>query len=385
MDPTRPLPSPARRLLLRGLGRAGATLGLLALARPSGALSREPLRFPRDHGAHPDARIEWWYVTGLLTPARAAAPSHGFQLTFFRLRRPLKAALQARDFAPDQLLLAHAALSDLARQRLVHDQRLARLAGSGLARADERDTRLRLGDWTLERDALAGGLSRYRLALRSDAADFALRLTLDAPQAPLLQGDAGWSRKGPGPAQASRYISEPQLRGAGQLVTPGQAARERPVQALAWLDHEWSDELLGGAADKTQRAQGWDWLGINLHDGSALTLFRLRHADGRVLWSGGSWREADGRSEDLQQHVRLEPLAHWQSPLSLARYPVRWQLRTPRGDFLLQALFEAQEVDARRSSGLLYWEGAARLSTPDGRELGLGYLEMTGYAERVPL
>jgi predicted secreted hydrolase len=40
------------------------------------------LLFPRDYGAHPEYRTEWWYATGRLMTAQG---KHiGFQVTFFR-------------------------------------------------------------------------------------------------------------------------------------------------------------------------------------------------------------------------------------------------------------------------------------------------------------
>ena len=71
--------------------------------------------------------------------------------------------------------------------------------------------------------------------------------------------------------------------------------------------------------------------------------------------------------------------------MSLARYPVKWRIRTPKGVFLVEAAYAAQEIDTRRSTGFPYWEGVARLTDEAGRALGWGYLEMTGYAGRVPL
>ena len=126
-------------------------------------------------------------------------------------------------------------------------------------------------------------------------------------------------------------------------------------------------------------------MGLNLDDGSALTLFQVRGEDGAPVWTGGSWRGAEGRQLDFEQQLRFEPLAHWRSPVSLATYPVRWRVRTPRGVFVIEAAFEAQEIDARRSTGFPYWEGVTRVSDESGRPLGWGYLEMTGYAGRVPL
>jgi len=48
-------------------------------------------------------------------------------------------------------------------------------------------------------------------------------------------------------------------------------------------------------------------------------------------------------------------------------------------------LMEAQEIDARASTGMRYWEGPAELRDTAGRRLGLGYLEMTGYAGAIKL
>ncbi|MBO9685724.1 MAG: carotenoid 1,2-hydratase [Mitsuaria chitosanitabida] len=447
-----------RRPLLKGLGAWSASTGLGALGAPVGltglgtvggigaglalspdmagaqTLSDAPLRFPRDHGAHPETRIEWWYLTGVLrAPSETAEaarsnaatplppPTHGFQLTFFRLRNDLARPLDSA-FAPGQLMLAHAAISDLGRQRLLHDQRVLR-HGFANARTELGDTAVRLGDWQLRRSDAGEGRSRYDLVMHSEVAGFALSLSLRAPLPPLLQGREGWSRKGPGPEQASRYVSEPQLAGTGRLALRDGGTRE--VAARAWLDHEWSNDLLGrGAGDDTMRRPaskpvgglpatsgastgsglsagtgpsaasgtaaaaahaGWDWLGLNLDDGSALTLFQVRGDDGTAAWTGGSWRGADGRQADFEQQLRFEPLAHWRSPVSLATYPVRWRVRTPRGVILVEAAFQAQEIDARRSTGFPYWEGAARVSDEAGRPLGWGYLEMTGYAGRVPL
>ncbi|MEJ6002264.1 lipocalin-like domain-containing protein [Paucibacter soli] len=368
-------------MMLRRRAVLPALAGLLA--RPSWAA---PLQFPRDHGAHPETALEWWYLTGLLSvedgggAAGGRPPSHGFQLTFFRLRRA-EAQQQVGSFAPRQLLIAHAALSELAPGRLRHDQHLAR-QGFAHAHADERDTALRLGAWRLQRSVAPDtGLSRYAAKLNSFHAGFALDLQLSAVQPPLLQGEQGLSRKGPDAAQFSHYITEPQLQTQGQLKLDGRTLR---VRGRAWLDHEWSDALLGSGAGDA--AVGWDWLGINLHDGGALTLFQLRRADGSRQWAGGSWRRADGSQAEFgPEQLGFEAGRRWRSAVSQAEYPVEWTLQTPLGRLSLRALFDAQEVDARRSTAMLYWEGAARLTDAQGREIGLGYLEMTGYSGRMPL
>jgi predicted secreted hydrolase len=368
------------------LAAALLALGLPSVAAP-GAEGEDPvrrgrpLRFPRDHGAHLGAAIEWWYITGDLRGP--ADQRFGFQITFFRSRTGLAADLDSR-FAARHLLFAHAALTDLGAQAHLHAQRIARWPGdeaSRLARASLRDTDLLLGGWTLQRfDADGGSLYRTRFGSApagSGPQDFELQLALRATQPLLLQGDAGFSRKGPDETQASHYLSEPQLAVQGTLRRAGQSL---PVSGRAWLDHEWSDQLMH------PEAVGWDWIGMNLDDGAALTAFRLRRADGSSLWAGGSWRSAAGALQVFEPgDVRFTPGRIWASPTSGARYPLQWTVDTPSGRFEVLALLDAQELDSRGSTGTVYWEGLSDLYDTRQRRVGSGYLEMTGYAGRLRL
>lgn len=329
--------------------------------------ARAALNFPHDFGAHPATRIEWWYLTGLLGDRDGSPPRFGYQLTFFRVPGPA-AAGHASALAARQLLLGHVALSDLGARRMIKAQRLLRgLAGVVEARVGDCDVRLR--DWTLKREG-----DGYRAAFTGPG--FAMELELATPDAPLLQGDAGISRKGPLPAQFSHYYSRPQLLTQAALTLDG---RRHSLAGRAWLDHEWSDNVLGDAV-------GWDWLGINLHDGRALTLFQLRRKDGSRDWAGGSLRSPGSADRSFSpQEVDMTPARVWTSPATGTRWPVEWRLKSPAGDMRLVAAFDAQEIDARGSSGLVYWEGAARLLDAAGRELGWGYLELTGYAGKPPV
>jgi len=359
----------------RALMLALAAPPLTALAAPALGVQRgRVLSFPRDHGAHPDTRTEWWYATGWLAAPGESAPRYGFQVTFFRSRTDVAAGHPSR-FAASQLIFAHAALTDLGERRLRHDQRIAR-AGFEIAGAAEDDTRVVLRGWHFERSGTAqAGVYRARLA--SDSAGYAIDLELAATQPVLLQGEAGFSRKGPRPEQASHYYSQPQLAVTGTLTRDGRA---QPVQGRAWLDHEWSESLLD--AD----AVGWDWIGMNLLDGSALTAFRLRRADGGVMWAGGSLRRAGSAVRAFaNDEVRFIAGERWTSAASRASYPVDWRIETPAGTHRVRALLADQELDSRGSTGAIYWEGLSELLDERGQRVGLGYLEMTGYAARLRL
>jgi predicted secreted hydrolase len=173
-------------------------------------VERRALAFPRDFGAHPEFRTEWWYATGELAADDGAV--FGFQSTFFRSRTGLGQDDTGR-FAPRQLLFAHAAVTDLAGRRLLHAQRIARWNAdpdAPLAAASLADTRVHIGDWRFERAGAADG-STYRARLHDRDAGFGFELALRTTQPVLLQGDAGYSRKGPDPSQASHYYSQPQL------------------------------------------------------------------------------------------------------------------------------------------------------------------------------
>lgn len=353
--------------------------------QPSAAASRTPpeaapvvlpgraIALPRDFGAHPEYRIEWWYVTGWLDAPGLPDP-FGFQITFFRSRTDVAADHPSR-FAASQLLFAHAALTDLRARRLRHDERIAR-AGFGIAEASTSDTDVRLRGWRLLRAGPVDGHT-YTASVEASDRGFALNLRLAATQPVLLQGQAGYSRKGPEPAQASYYLSEPQLAASGTLRVDGQSLA---VRGTAWLDHEWSESLLH------PDAVGWDWIGMNLADGGALTAFRLRRRDGSALWAGGSFRPRGGSAQVFGPgDVVFTPLRHWLSPATQARYPVEWRVETPAGRFEVRALLDAQELDGRRSTGSVYWEGLSDLQHADGQRVGRGYLEMTGYAAPLRL
>ena len=324
-------------------------------------LPGKPLHFPRDAGSHPGHRIEWWYVTGHLDSPRGPL---GFQVTFFRARNPAAEGNPSR-FAPSQLLFAHAALADPSQGRLLHDQRSARLL-EGVVEARIGDTHLMLDDWTLNREDTG---YRTRIA----AADFALELHFAPTQPVLLQGENGFSRKGPSTSHASYYYSEPHLAVSGRVQRRGEWLQ---VRGTAWFDHEWSSELLAA------EASGWDWLGANLDDGSALMAFRIRGKDGSTVWANATLRPKGGAPIAMPPAaIEFIPRRRWTSPRTGVAYPVSMEIRIGDRTFRVEPLQDDQELDARASTGSVYWEGAVKVDA--GAVSGRGYLELTGYGERL--
>jgi predicted secreted hydrolase len=327
--------------------------------------SGQALVFPRDFGSHPLFRTEWWYVTGWLTTA--GGESLGFQVTFFRTKPAVDPANPSA-FAPRQLLIAHCAISDPRRGRLWQDQRIRR-AGLGLAEAAENDTEVWIDDWSLKH---AGG--QYTAIIVAE--NFALHLVLADTQPLLLNGVSGVSRKGPASEAASYYYSLPHMKVTGSIARDGRTDR---VTGEAWFDHEWSSQYLD------DHAAGWDWTGINLDDGSALMAFRIRGLDGGTRWTGGTLRGSDGTVHALDTNeVRFQPGREWTSPRTGIHYPVEWHVIAGARDLELRPLLDDQENDTRLSTGAIYWEGAVR-ATENGRPVGRGYLELTGYGDRLQL
>ena len=346
---------------------------LLLLSAPLRAADYTPVRpgvalqFPRDFGAHPDFKTEWWYATGWL--ATEDGRQLGYQVTFFRSATGHGRQNPSR-FAPRDIIIGHAALSDPAQGKLLHDQRTAR-AGFGLADASQSDTDVRLDGWRMHRQPDG----RYRIDI--DAAGFTLALVLAPSQPILLQGEAGYSRKGPQPQQASYYYSKPQLATSGTITRRG--GTPQTVQGSTWLDHEWSSEVLD------PDAAGWDWVGANLQDGGALMAFQIRDRRGGKLWAHATWRDASGKiTHYSQDQVSFTPQKRWRSPRTHAEYPVATLISTGPDQWLVSPLQPDQELDARRSSGAVYWEGAVTVQR-DGRPAGRGYLEMTGYVRPMKL
>jgi predicted secreted hydrolase len=333
------------------------------------------LSFPADHGAHPEYRTEWWYYTGNLTAA--GGQRFGFQLTFFRSAlRPADGRRQwpepASAWRSDQIYLAHAAISDLAGGRHLKAERTARPVLS-MAGVDQTGavTTVHLQTWQA---VIAPDGHR----LQADAGDFAIDLDLKAVKKPVLHGDNGYSRKGQDPERASCYYSFTRLQAAGYLTVDG---ARHPVQGLAWMDHEFS------TAPLQPGIVGWDWFSLQLSDNSEVMVFLLRQADGSLNpATSGTFVTASGGTRHLmQKEVHITPLAHWTSPHSGARYPVKWRMRIPslQLDLSLTANLEDQEMHTPRSTGVVYWEGSVNATGTRANMpiQGAGYVELTGYAK----
>jgi predicted secreted hydrolase len=328
--------------------RALAFAALLPSASP-------PVTFPRDHGAHLEVPVEWWYYTGHLS--NGAGRSYGFQLTFFRVR---------------DVYLAHFAWTDVSRREFRYVEK-THLGLPGIASASEQGLDVSNEDWSAREGP--GGTH----ALTASGPDGELELTLSPVKAPVLHGENGLSRKGAGAREFSRYVSITRLAARGSLA---RSTRREPLSGTAWFDHEWGSGVLpAGAA-------GWDWFALQLDDGSELMLYRMRRSDGTATpFSSGTFVPPRGAAVPVRwTDVRLTESRSWRSPRSHARYPAAWRIALPSIglDVEVEPLLPDQELETSASTGVTYWEGACRVKgTRSGRPItGRAYVELTGYAGR---
>ncbi len=347
-------------------------------AEHAAVLATTELRFPRDFGAHLEYKTEWWYLSGWLERQGSNLAPLGVQATFFRTRTDYNLS-DTNAMAPRQLVLAHMALAVPEKQKLLHDQKSARM-GMGVAQLSQTDTDCSLYGWQFNR-VVTNNQERYEVRARCNTNNptqtFTLDLQFNCNAPPVLQGKQGFSQKGPQPEQASHYYSRPQLQATGQIEIDKKMSK---VTGTAWLDHEWSSSLL--APD----AVGWDWIGINLSDGGSLLAFRLRNKENGNVWSYAVLRDANNKvisERSSEQAVTFTPLKTWRSIVSGAQYPVSQRIEFANLQFSVEPAFEAQEIDGRLSTGGFYWEGAVRLLDQAGQPIGRGYLEMTGYSNRI--
>ncbi|MEB3284323.1 MAG: lipocalin-like domain-containing protein [Candidatus Sericytochromatia bacterium] len=366
-----------------------ATLGCLFAAAPVGAVAKSPAAFvpalpgyqyvfPRDHGAHPGFRTEWWYYTGHLEAP--GVRRFGYQLTFFRVGLEPGNPLGARASAwrSDAIYLAHFALSDINQRRFHFADRLQR-GGTGLANAAPQFLNVFLGPWRAGQTVPQGARSPHRHSLVAADPAFAIELEVDALKPPVIHGHEGISRKSDCPTCASHYYSLTRMATRGHVRV---GTEHLPVTGTSWMDHEFGSNQLG------KDEAGWDWFSLQLEDDSELMLYQLRRLDGTpVAQSSGTWVPAQGPARHLELSAfGIVPQGRWKSPTSGANYPSGWQVRVPgQGlELTVKPSFKAQELRTPGSSRETYWEGSVEVSgRRAGRPVkGRGYVELTGYARR---
>lgn len=345
--------------LLAGLSNSALAQGFAGLGESAEGFAPvvpgKAFDFPADHGAHPEFRIEWWYVTANLADANGAA--YGAQWTLFRMAAAPGGPSEG--WANRQVWMGHAAVTRADTHRVA--QTFAR-GGIGQAGVEAQPFQAWIDDWEMRGLDPASNEHIAPLALKASGSDFSYALRLGSLRPLVLQGDGGYSRKSLR-EQASYYYSQPHYS-AGGVVT----IDDRPVdvKGMAWLDREWSSQPL--AADQS----GWDWLSLHFDTGDKLMLYRMRQSDGQHYGSG-KWVATDGKAEQLASaDITMTPLVF--TEIEGRKIPTTWRIAVPK----MALSIECTPLNPRSWMGTSfpYWEGPIRMS---GSHAGVGYLEMTGY------
>lgn len=334
------------------------------------AMTPRDWQFPQDFGAHPGYQTEWWYYTGNL--ATPEGRPFGFQLTFFRqaLAANSGKATGSSDWRGQQIYSAHFTVSDIEADRFYPTEQFSR-SQLGLAGAEATPYHVWLNTWS------ATELAPGQVRLQAEAEEVAIDLVVRQTKPPVLQGDRGLSIKGQEPGNASYYYSLVQQPTTGTITI-----RQTPhaVSGVTWQDHEFSTSSLSAGT------VGWDWFSLQFEHGAALMLYMLRHEDGSLEpTSAGTFVAADGSQQALtSQDWQIQVRDRWKSPTSGAVYPAAWEMTIPSLGLHLQAkpLMANQELN---TSTATYWEGAVTVTgqQADRAIAGQGYVELTGYADRL--
>lgn len=349
------------------------TLSSRADAGFARALEPMTLQFPRDHGAHPEYQIEWWYYTGNLQADDGTA--FGYQLTFFRFALTPQMPERISHFATNQVYMAHFAVTDVANGEYFCFERRSRGAGGLAGVTGDPTYKVWLEDWSaIETES---GVMRLHVASVSDLIEtepqIGLSLDLRQTRPPILHGDRGLSQKGPEPGNATYYYSLVGLETTGEVTVKGKTVA---VNGISWMDHEFGTSFLG------EGFVGWDWFSLQLEDGTTLVLYCLRRPDQACdpQTFEGTLVDPDGQQRRIgRKDFILTPTRQWTSPESGATYPSGWHITFPELKIALQVepLIPNQEFRA----SFTYWEGAVRVHGQiDGAAVnGHGYVELTGY------
>jgi predicted secreted hydrolase len=332
--------------------------------------------FPRDHGAHPNFKSEWWYFTGNLKETSTGRP-FGYQLTIFRQGVQNNPAQKNSKWAVRDFYFGHFTISDIARTEFHVAEKVSRGAlGEAHAATDGMD--VAIGEWKINgprNDSTDPTRKSYLLEASDGDMNLALETTPAKP--PVLEGINGLSQKSSGAGNASYYYSFSRLTTSGKITLAG---KTYDVSGLSWFDHEFSTSSLG--FDEV----GWDWFCVQLGNNEEIMLYALRDKSGAIDPSSeGTWIKSDGTTERLLPgSFTIAKTATWTSPHSGATYPAVWHITIPghRADLTVTPAMADQELNLDKMGKLAYWEGACTVTgrVGDADVKGVGYTELTGYS-----
>lgn len=309
------------------------------------------VNLPEDEGTHL-TQVEWWYFNGHLKDAIGREYSYHF-VTF---QAVLPSGLTPR--------LAQLSLAD-------HDAGLY-LTGE---RPDLPVLKATTGtfDFLVSSWSMRGDGAEYSFAF--DVGDYALELQATSKKPPALHQGTGQVVLGR--AGNSYYYSRTRLDTSGTLTVGGE---ERTVTGIAWMDHQWGDFSTAPV--------GWDWLSLQLDDGSELMVSAVWDSTSHEpITTYGTYIPPDSPAMHLNgDDVALTSTGSWISETTGTVYPMGWELAVKSLDLVLTLTPVQQHAEFSGSTFVppAYWEGAIAAEGNKGRRsvTGRGFVELVGYDTR---
>ena len=313
----------------------------------------DTVRLPHDEGAHLSG-LEWWYFNGHLTTENGQEFSYHF-VTF---QSALTSGLTPR--------LAQLSWADHVNGLHLTEEKpdvslLEPLSG---------EFDLPIAGWRM-----SGNGELYHLNFGTG--DYAVELEAVSQKPAVLHHGAGLVDLGT--AGKTYYYSRTRLETSGTVSVSGVS---HPVTGVSWMDHQWGDFTTMGI--------GWDWLSLNLDDGSDLMVSVVwEQAGHKPVSAYGTYIPANSDPVHLPGNdISLDSTGTWTSSVTGAVYPMNWKLRVDslELDLTLTPSMEEAEFALSAFIPMIYWEGSVvATGTRNGAPVaGRGFVEMVGYAPAAP-
>ena len=312
------------------------------------------VRLPHDEGVHLSP-LEWWYFNGHL----ATESGQGFSYHFVTFQSVLPSGLTPR--------VAQLSWAD-------HDKRL-HLTGEQAAlpfpEASSGRFDLPTNGWHMSGDG-----DTYQLSFR--VGDYTVELEANSKKPAVLHHDTGLVDLDI--AGKTYYYSRTALETSGTVSISGVS---HLVAGVSWMDHQWGDF--------TTTEIGWDWLSLNLDDGSDLVVSVVwEQAGSEHITTYGTYVPPDSAPMHLPgDDISLDPTGTWKSAVTGGVYPMGWKLRIDSLglDLALTPVIEESEFATSAFIPVVYWEGAVEAtgSRAGAAVSGKGFVEMVGYVPSAPI
>lgn len=307
-------------------------------------------QFPKDHGSHPNHRIEWWYFTSNLKDEDNK--DLGIQWTLFRFSNHPPISNNTKWFSKE-IWMGHIALTT----EKVHyyEEKVAR-GGVLQAGVISNPFSAWIDDWEVT------GENWNELNVVGKGKKFSFDINLKTTKPLVFHGDNGYSTKSYD-GKASAYYSQPFFEANGSLIIDG---KYKEVKGTAWADREWSSQFLN------EDQIGWDWFSLNFENEEKLMLFQVREED-KENFTSGSLILPDGKQINLEnKEIQFEPLKY--KKIENKKIPIKWKIVI--NDLDIDIIVETVNQNSYLKTIFPYWEGPILVK---GNKIGNGYLEMTGY------